>query len=42
MQRKTKIIIGVVLAVLVVGGITTYIGYKQGWFGATGPAPTVK
>lgn len=37
MSRKAKIIIGVTLAVLVVGGTLTFVGYKQGWFGSTAP-----
>lgn len=37
MSRKTKIIIGVAIAVLAVGGTVTYVGYKQGWFSKKTP-----
>lgn len=38
MSRKTKIFIGVAIAVLAVGGTVTYVGYKQGLFTKKTPA----
>jgi len=32
MSNRTKIIIGVTLGIVVVGGIVAFVGYRKGWF----------